>query len=193
MAERSYRVEARRDGGQGWIVKVDGLEGTSGFAIRDLSELERKARRHIFGYTDRLLDEIDLHIDVVLPPEIEQRLEVAEQLITDIGVELKQAGAELYNAGCVPADVWWLFTHRQLGLQIASLTIANSELAEHGLSKHPKVTGVRWSDHGFAETVKCWACVEATRDEYVGLDEAGTNELLYDAVTCDFCEAGHDD
>lgn len=154
---------------------------------------ETKARRHILGDTDRDPHEIDVAIEVVIPADVEQRFEVAEQLIDDAGQELERAVAGLFEGGCVPADVRWLVNRRQLGMYVMPLTISNAELAEDGLRQHPQVLGVRWSDHGFADTAKCRACVEATRSEYFGLDEAGTNQLLYGEVVCDFCDTGHPD
>lgn len=117
----AYNVTARRNG-QGWTVKVDGVEGVAGgFAVGDLSEIEVKARRHIFGYTARPVDGIELDVDVVIPAAIEQRLQVAEQLIEDAGGELKHADAELCEVGCSRADVEWLFAHRSLRLGIVGL------------------------------------------------------------------------
>jgi hypothetical protein len=183
----SYRATARFDG-RFWTASVRNGDGdlAGGLQTAGLDLVVQKTRQLVEDPT------ADVAVEVVLPAETEQRLEVAEQLCEDAERELEAAIRDLRAVGMSVADIGFVFMSRRLRPEPRPLMITNIEIAEHGLSRHPEAVGVRWSDHGFAETTKCRPCVERTRDEYVGLPEDGTNELLYTRpVECDFFDIDH--
>jgi hypothetical protein len=178
---------AERDG-HGWTVRIDGLAGPDRVHARDLADVEPRARKLIWAYTGDGVDDIQIDVQVSLPPTIQDRLDVIRQHCTDIETEYDAAIAELIEAGLSVLDVG-----RVLRLHHRAprpLTVTNAEVAEYGLFRHPDAIGLEWDDHGHYRTVKCRAHVEATRKEYVELPPEGENALLYagNGFECHFCD-----
>jgi hypothetical protein len=184
----THRVTAERTE-WGWSVTISGGgKGTLTLSARDLADVEPRALKLIAEQSGLAPHDIDLGIEAVLPPVIQDRLDVIGQLCADIAAEYDAAIVELVEAGLSLSDV-----SRVLRLHHRPprpLTITNAEVAEHGLSRHPDAVGLVWSDHGQFETCKCREHVDATRKEYGDLPPKGENGLVYDSAgfCCDFCD-----
>lgn len=188
-----YRAVAARVG-HSWSVTITGASnGTLALSARDLSDVEPRALKLIAAQAHLAPDDIELDIEVQLPPVIQDRLDVIRQLCTDIDTEYDAAIVELVEAGLSLSDV-----SRVLRMHHRSprpLVVTNAEIAEHGLANHPDAIGLEWDDHGHCRTLKCRAHVGATRREYRDLPPEGENALVYDPAGfgCDFCDEAGDE
>lgn len=183
----NYQALTERDG-HGWTVQIEGRAGPGRVHARDLADVEPRCRKLICAYTGKGVDDIVIDMQVLLPLVIQDRLDVIRQHCADIDAEYDAAIAELIEAGLSVLDVGRVLRlhHRPP----RSLIIANAEIAQYGLARHPDAVGLAWDDHGHCQTVKCRSHVEATREEYADLSPEGENALLYDAADtdCHFCE-----
>jgi hypothetical protein len=174
---------------RGWSVTIAGPHyRTLALSARDLTDVEPRALKLLAEQSSLAAHDIDLDVEVHLPPVIQDRLDVIGQLCADIQAEYDAAIAELIEMGLSVLDVG-----RVLHMHHRSprpLVVTNAEIAEHGLSRHPDAVGLVWSDHSQFETRKCREHVDATRKEYRGLPPQGENGLVYDTagLRCDFCD-----
>ena len=133
-----------------------------------------------------------MHLSVSLPPATQVRLDLIRELSSDIEEEYDAVIAELVELGVSRLDV-----ARVLGLHHHTprpLTVTNSELAQHGLERHPDAVGIEWEDHGFALTRTCRRHVDALRRSYRDVEPDGLNALVYPGTRfqCDLCHEGDD-
>lgn len=184
----SYRAVAER-GRRGWNVRLEGLNGSEPkFEARDLSDIEPRAAKVIWGYTGRHV--VAITTEVVLPGVIQDHLAIIGQHCDDIDHEYGAVFAALAEMGVPRLDIV-----RVLELHYRAprrLTITNAEIVEHGLSLDPDAIGIEWDDKGFALTRLCRYHVDATRHTYRDLDPAGINALVYpdQGFQCDLCIEG---
>lgn len=185
-AARSFRAVAERDG-RGWRVHVDGVGAPAGVQARDLADVEPRVRRLIWSYTGIHPADIELDVEVRLPPAIELRMELAEQLTQEAAAEIDGAIVDLVGAHFSAVDVSEVLRSRhRLPRQFV---VTNDEILHHGLSRFPEAIGIRWDDHGRFLTVTCRDCVEATRTSYIDVPPDGVNILDYQGpLVCDCCQ-----
>lgn len=182
-----YRAVAKHDG-KFWSIRVENPDGSlaGGLACAGLDLVVPKTQSLVEDRTAVVTVSVDL------PAAILQRLELAESLCEDAERELEAAISDMRAEAISVADIGYVFLTRRLRPEPRPIAVTNDEIAAFGLTRHPDALGVRWSDHGFGETVKCRDCVERTRDEYVGLPEDGVNEIIYTGpVECDFFDIEH--
>lgn len=184
----TYRVIAERDG-HGWRVRVDGVGGLAGVQARDLADIEPRVRKLLWSYTGKVPADIELDVEVRLPPAIQVRLDLSRQLVDEAKAEMGGAVDEMLAAKISVGDVDTLMEDCQLPRQ---LTITNGEIAREGLSQHPLALGLRWDDHGRFVTLLCRDCVEALRFTYLDLPPDERSILLYNGpIRCDSCHEDH--
>jgi hypothetical protein len=183
-----------RHAGRGWSVVVAGVVGPGGVQVRDLADVEPRVRKHIANITGTDPADIELDVDVRLPPAVQIQLDLIESLSKDVDDEVRHAVAALRELGLSRSDVG-----RVIALFCKPprpLTTSNRELADHGLDRHPDAIGVEWDDHGFALTRKCRRHLDLTRSSYLQLPPDALNALVHaepEEFLCDFCHEGDDD
>jgi hypothetical protein len=183
---KPFRAVAERDG-RGWRVHVHDVGGPAGVQARDLADVEPRVRKLIWSYTGIHPADIELDVEVRLPPAIELRMDLSEQLTKEAGAEMDGAIGDLIGAEFSSGDVTWVLRSRRRLPR--PFMITNDEILRFGLSQCPEVIGIRWDDHGRFLTVTCRDCVEATRATYIDVPPDGVNILIYEGpLVCDCCE-----
>jgi hypothetical protein len=186
-ATHRYHVVVRRDG-RGWRVHIDGIGGPAVIAARALSDVEPRVRRYIWSYTGIHPSAIEVDVEVRLPPSLQLRLDLAEQLCAEAAAEIGSAIEEFVATQFSSADVCRVLEDRWIGPR--PLAITNGEILRDGLANCPDAIGIRWDDHGRFLTVTCRDCVEANRATYVDAPPDEPNILVYEGpLVCDCCHA----
>ena len=197
MSERgTLRATARFDG-RCWKVAVEQANGTPAgwFQSLALDLVVAKARELVDDATSEVTTEIRL------PPEIEEGLHVAEQLVEDATRELERATVALRAGGVSVADIGYILMSRRLRPDPTPLAMTTAEIARNGLPEG--VLGLIWSDHGHGITRTCRACVEGPRwslyiawqtdrfdpAEAFSADEAHEQVRKGQLFECDFADA----
>ncbi|MGH9211091.1 MAG: hypothetical protein ACRD2C_10455 [Acidimicrobiales bacterium] len=177
---------AERDG-HGWRVRVHGVGGPAGVHARDLSDLEPRVRKLIWSYIGTHPADIELDVEIRLPPAIQLRLDLASQLCQESSTEIDGAIDDMVDAHFSVSDINRIIWSR-CGMP-RRFMITNDEILRYGLEPFPDALGVRWDDHGRFMTVTCRDCVEATRKSYVDVPPDGQNVIVYEGpLVCDCCE-----
>ncbi|MGH9210911.1 MAG: hypothetical protein ACRD2C_09535 [Acidimicrobiales bacterium] len=184
---RAHRVVVERDA-HDWAVRIEGSAARRVLSARDLADVDPRCRKAIAEQSGQAPDDIELEVEVQLPPAVQDRLDIIRELTADIEAEYDAAISELVEVGLSLTDISQVL--RQNHRPLRALIVTNAEIAEHGLAGHPDAVGLAWDDHGHCETLKCRRHVEATRCEYRDLPPEGENALVYDSnrFTCDFCD-----
>jgi hypothetical protein len=90
----------------GWTVRIDGRgNGTAAFRVRDLTEIEPKARRLIADNSALNPNDVHVEVEVRLPRPTEVHLDLVVELSEEIDEELGAAIAEMVEAGLHQADI----------------------------------------------------------------------------------------
>ena len=188
---KTYHAIAERAHGR-WVVRVDGLGSPGRFEARDLTDIEPRTLKLIWGCTGVDVDEGDLEIQLRLPGVIQDRLDVIRQHCDDIETEYDATIAETVEMGLPLLDISRILDRHHCTPR--PLAITNAEIAEHGLDRHPDAIGVEWDDHGFARTRLCRRHVDSARRTYRDLDADGKSALVYIGIgfQCDRCHEGDD-
>jgi hypothetical protein len=100
----TYRAIAEWDGHR-WRVRIEGVGGLAGVQARHLADVGPRVRKLIWSYTGKHPADIELDVDLRLPPAIQLRLDLAEQLCEEATVEVEAAIDELLEARVSVADV----------------------------------------------------------------------------------------
>lgn len=100
----AYRAIAEWDG-RGWRVRIEGVGAPVGVQARDLADVEPRVRKLIWSYTGKHPADMELDVELRLPPAIQLRLDLAEQLCEEATAEVDAAIDELLEAKVSVADV----------------------------------------------------------------------------------------
>ncbi len=152
----AFRAVVRFDG-RTWKVRADRADGTPAgwFQSSGLDLVVAKTRDLVE------VPAAEVSVEVGLPAETEQALQLAEQLVEDATRELEGAIIQLRATGVSVADIGYIFMSRRLRPDPSPFTITTAEIARDGLPSG--IVGVIWSDHGHGLTRTCRACVEGPR------------------------------
>lgn len=181
----THRAVAQRDS-EGWRVRIEGVGGAAGVQARDLADVEPRVRKLLWSTTGCNPADIQLDVEVRLPPAIEFTMSLAQQLCEDGSTEAEVAVRDLLAARMSMRDVSWILRTRCR--MPRPLTMTNAEIAKDGMAQHPDALGLHWDDHGHFLTRTCRECVDATRKSYVGFPPDDENLIIYQGpLRCDWC------